>query len=231
MWKRQLLVIILVIFINCVVIYAQTNNELNDSLEVLAGNEVRDVEIDGDYVWVVTDQGVNRYDLEKKRWQLFTTADGLISNQVTCIDVERKEGIFGQKSGQYVWFGTDSGICVYDKKSETWERYSQQDGLSNNRVKKISAYGRTVWIITASGISVYDKKKNRWQSYQTLKGVPDADMTCVYHDRRSVRLAKNYHRKSAAVQLCHNSERGQTVLEILVVTWVLGCGQEKASMT
>jgi len=186
MWKKQLLVTILVIFINFVVIYAQTNNELDDSFEVLAGNEVRDVEIDGDYVWVATDQGVNRYDLEKKQWRLFTTADGLISNQVTCIDVERKEGIFGQKSGQYVWFGTDSGICVYDKKSETWERYSQQDGLSDNRVKKISAYGRTVWIITASGISVYDKKKNRWQSYQTLKGVPDAEMTCVYHDRRSV---------------------------------------------
>ena len=187
MRKRQLLILIFVVLtiVSHAGIYAQTDNELDDSFEVLTGNEVRDVEIDGDYVWIATDQGVNRYDLKKKQWRLFTTADGLISNQVTCIDVERKEGIFGQKTGQYVWFGTDSGICVYDKKSGVWERYSREDGLADNRVKAISAYGRTVWIITASGVSVYDKKKNRWQSYQTLKGVPGAEITCVYHDWRS----------------------------------------------
>ncbi|MFQ6042666.1 MAG: hypothetical protein ACE5PV_17555, partial [Candidatus Poribacteria bacterium] len=186
MRERQLLIPILVIsIVFCAVAYAR-DNAVDNSLEVLAGNEVRDVEIDGDYVWVATDQGVNRYDLKRKQWRLFTTADGLISNQVACIDVERKEGILGQKSGQYVWFGTDSGICVYDKKSGAWERYSQEDGLVDNRVKAISAYGRTVWIITASGISVYDKKKDRWQSYQALKGVPGAEMTSVYHDRRSV---------------------------------------------
>jgi len=181
-----ILIIIVLILTSHAEIYAQTDNELDDSFDVLAGNEVRDVEMDDDYVWIATDQGVNCYDRKRKEWRVFTTADGLISNLVNCIDVERKEGIFGPKSGRYVWFGTDSGICVYDKKSGVWERYSQEDGLVNNSIKAISAYGRAVWIITASGVSVYDKKKNRWQSYQALKGVPGTDMTCVYHDRQAV---------------------------------------------
>ena len=186
MRKRQLLIFVLIISITFgAVVYAQTDNELDDSFDVLAGNEVRDVEMDDDYVWIATDQGVNRYDRKRKEWQVFTTADGLISNLVNCIDVERREGIFGPKSGRYIWFGTDSGICVFDKKEGTWERYSHEDGLVDNRVKAISDYGREVWIITPAGVSVYDKKKDRWQSYQALKGVPGADMTCVYHNRQA----------------------------------------------
>ena len=149
--------------------------------EVLIGNELRDIEMDEDYVWIATEKGVNRYDRESDEWKFYTIADGLVNNQVNCVAPERIEGILSQKSGDEVWFGTDSGVSVYYKETGSWQSFTTKDGLIHNKVNAISARGRDVWVATDKGVSVYDKKKDTWMSYGKFPGIPTSEVTSVYH--------------------------------------------------
>ena len=76
--------------------------EEKEPREVLIGNDLRDISMDEDYVWIATEKGVNRYDRVADEWKFFTVADGLVSNQVYCVAPERVEGILTQKSGNEV---------------------------------------------------------------------------------------------------------------------------------
>jgi len=149
--------------------------------EVLIGNELRDIAMDEDYVWVATEKGVNRYDRKSDEWKFFTISDGLISNQVNCVAPELVEGLLGRKSGDEVWFGTDSGVSVYYKKTGEWKSFTTKDGLIHNRVNVISARGNDVWIGTDKGASMYDKKKRLWMSYSNFPGIPTTKVTAIYH--------------------------------------------------
>ena len=86
----------------------------DERLNVLVGNEVRDIASDADDVWIATDKGVTRYHRATKKWSFLTISDGLISNNVRCISVERRFSLLGYKPGERVWFGTDSGISLYN---------------------------------------------------------------------------------------------------------------------
>jgi len=149
--------------------------------EVLIGNELHDIAMDEDYVWIATEKGVNRYDRKADQWKFFTVSDGLISNQVNCVAPEFVEGLLGRKSGDEVWFGTDSGVSVYNKKTGSWASFTTKDGLIHNKVNAISARGGDVWIGTDKGVSMYDKKKRLWMSYSNFPGILTAKVTAVYH--------------------------------------------------
>ena len=90
---------------------AEDEDEIGD---VLIVEDVRGVEIGGDYLWLSTGAGVSRYNFDAKTWDFFTTKDGLISNQVNCTAIEWKQGVFGRKPSGHVWFGTDSGLSIFD---------------------------------------------------------------------------------------------------------------------
>ncbi|MFC1714054.1 two-component regulator propeller domain-containing protein [Candidatus Poribacteria bacterium] len=157
------------------------NGEQQEPGEVLIGNELRDIEMDADHVWIATEKGVNRYDRKTDEWKFFTIANGLVNNQVNCIAPERIEGILAQKSGDEVWFGTDSGVSVYYKETGLWRTFTKKDGLIQNKVNAISARGRDIWIATDKGVSVYDKKKDTWMSYTKFPGISTSEVTSVYH--------------------------------------------------
>ncbi len=159
-------------------------SQVDEEVEVLAGDELRDVAMDETHVWVATAKGVNRYDRDARKWELFTTVDGLVSNDVNCIDVEWRKKLWGNRSGESVWFGTDSGISVYNKVTKKWQTFTIKDGLIDNNVKDISARKDYVWMATPKGVSVYDKKKGRWTHHQRLPGIVNGEITCIYHDYR-----------------------------------------------
>lgn len=162
-----------------------------DEINVLAGDKVRDIEADEKCIWVATSKGVNRFDFETKSWKLITTADGLVNNSVNCISVEWKEGFFGKSEGRYVWFGTDSGLSVYDKKTGEWEKFTVEDGLLDNTIRKISARSDDVWVVTGNGVSVYNKDNNKWTSYSSFPNMTGARITSVYHDYRYAWIGTN----------------------------------------
>ncbi|MDZ7271001.1 MAG: hypothetical protein ONB17_05245 [candidate division KSB1 bacterium] len=71
------------------------------------GAPVNRMTADTSAVWAATDKGVLQYDRKRKRWRLFTVEDGLPTNVVfsLCLD------------GDYIWFGTPSGLTRFYWKS------------------------------------------------------------------------------------------------------------------
>lgn len=71
------------------------NTDVNTNVNYIVANEM--------VVFVATDEGVLKYDRTRDYWKQFTMEDGLIANRVTAIQLE----------GDYVWFGTENGICRF----------------------------------------------------------------------------------------------------------------------
>jgi ligand-binding sensor domain-containing protein len=85
---------------------------------------VYDVEFADDAMWIATWSGVNRVKgnpRARKSWESFTTANtngGLIDNWVYAIEIGKDKR---------VWFGTESGISMYD--GQQWRGWNHSSGL------------------------------------------------------------------------------------------------------
>ncbi len=77
-------------------------------------------------------------------WRRYTTGDGLLSNKVNAIMVDRA----GNK-----WFGTDAGVSKLNADG-TWVNYTVKDGLADDRVNAIvQDRNGDLWFATEAGIS------------------------------------------------------------------------------
>ena len=180
-----------VLMISLFPVWNQSRADEAEISEILVGQDLRYVEVGGDYLWFATNKGVSRYNIDTKLWSSFTSKDGLISNQVNCIAIKWKEGVFRKNPTQRVWFGTDSGLSVYDMKDNSWQSYTVKDGLIANKIKCISARRDWIWVGTEQGASAYQRKKDRWQSYSTFSGIASPFVTAIYHDSAYVWIGTN----------------------------------------
>ncbi len=111
---------------------------------------IRDLHIDhGGRLWIATSRGgVARLDdpaAEHPRFFSYTTAQGLASNQVTCV-TEDQQG--------RVYIGTPQGVDRLDPTSGNVKHYTVADGLANNFVNV--AYrdrAGALWFGTLQGLS------------------------------------------------------------------------------
>ena len=123
------------------------------------GNEIRDLAVEGNYVWAATEGGAVRWNRTDGTYVKYTTADGLRSNTVRAVAVD---GV-GNK-----WFGTDSGLNKYD--GSTWTTYTSADGVWTLDVNAIAVDGNGhVWVGTNRGVSKYDG--STWASFTTADGL------------------------------------------------------------
>ena len=145
---------------------AQVFNIINYSTaDGLLSDAINCVEVEGTNfgVWVGTNNGLNKYD--GNSWVGFTTADGLVDNNVKAI-----AAVNGS-----VWVGTDFGVSQFDGSS--WTTYTTADGLALNRIADIAvAPDGEIWFAHASfsaGVSVFDGTS--WRTY----GSPDLPVSGV----------------------------------------------------
>ena len=83
------------------------------------GNTVVQVLVKGNYLWAVTEGGVVRWDMDTGSYQKYTTADGLINNNVSGMT----EDEFGN-----LWFVT-GGVTEYSGKS--WHSLPDINSINN----------------------------------------------------------------------------------------------------
>jgi hypothetical protein len=97
-------------------------------------------------LWFSSDQGAGC--LENGEWSLFTGADGLPYDKLTCV-ATGKDGT--------VWFGTKIGAIRYDGKS--WAYRQGKRWLPNDEVRAIAVDANGgAWIATAGGVArLYDR--------------------------------------------------------------------------
>jgi len=101
----------------------------------------------------------------------YTTADGLISDFVECIDVDVNDNI---------WFGTSVGAQGFNPSSFSWETYNLAGPLSgmvseNIKEIKLTKYPQTLgqeqfWIGTDFGVQVPNSNPS-WITYNNTNGL------------------------------------------------------------
>ncbi|MFQ5867108.1 MAG: OmpA family protein [bacterium] len=129
----------------------------------LTSNIVKCIAVDGDEIWIGTDNGVTRFNKKKNRWTTYTTATGLTSNQVNAILVD----------GDGVWFGTQAGASLFNKVKNNWISYTTREGLINDRVNALAVTDSDVWLGTEGGLSGFNKRNRSFTSYTTKEGLFD----------------------------------------------------------
>jgi hypothetical protein len=81
-----------------------------------------------------------------------------------------------------IYFGTNSGIAVFNKDSKTWSRISSVSGLPDNKIRIIGIDEGIIWVVTETGIASADIKLNDWQIHNFTEPITGLtfDEDCVW---------------------------------------------------
>lgn len=114
-------------------------------------------------VWLGTTNGVSLFD--GGQWQNFTTADGLVDNEVRAIAIDPQ----GRK-----WFGTANGVSAFDGRQ--WANYAPlTSSLVSNFVQTVAVDpANRLWFGYAErgqGVTMFDGQN--WTTYTTANGLAD----------------------------------------------------------
>jgi ligand-binding sensor domain-containing protein len=102
----------------------------------------------------------------------YTTVDGLLSDNVICLDVDASDAI---------WFGTQLGVSVFDGVTWTDHTVALDSGLVDNNILAIYvASSGDVWAGTDFGASVYSG--GSWTTYTTADGLGNNQIKCITED-------------------------------------------------
>jgi len=120
----------------------------------LPDDHVYSVLVDGDRIWVGTNNGLGLF--ENGKWKAFTTKDGLAHRAVLSLALDKRTGD--------VWAGTMGGLSrISGGRIDTFTQLNS--GLSNDVVYGVSVEGEHIWTATAAGASMLDLHTNQWSLY------------------------------------------------------------------
>lgn len=102
----------------------------------------------------------------------YTTTDGLLNNNVLCLDVA---------SSDVLWFGTQDGISVFDGNNWSSHTNATDPGLVDNNIQAVRVMSNgDVWAGTDFGACHFDG--NSWTSYTTADGLANNQIKCIEED-------------------------------------------------
>lgn len=108
------------------------------------------------FIWIGTEDGLNRYDGYNFSIYKHTKAAGTLSNsQVTCLF---------EDSDQNLWVGTTDGINIYDRRRDQFRRLytqSKKSSESNDFITTIlQDKAKNIWVSTYDGLKLYNSANN-----------------------------------------------------------------------
>jgi ligand-binding sensor domain-containing protein len=92
--------------------WQRDKNEWYSFPDLSFSGRIRDIGRTKNTVWFATDEGLLKFERDKNYWRLYTTTDGLISNNTFHVDPE----------GKSLWISTDLGITAFK-----WKRSGRLD--------------------------------------------------------------------------------------------------------
>jgi ligand-binding sensor domain-containing protein len=120
----------------------------------LPNNHVYCVLVDGDRVWVGTEDGLAVY--ENHAWKVYNTKDGLAHRAVLSLALDKRTGD--------VWAGTMAGLSrISGGRIDSFTQLNS--GLSNDVVYGVSVVGEEVWVATAAGGCKLNLRTGQWTLY------------------------------------------------------------------
>lgn len=138
-----------------------------DSITVLNRGFIRTIEEDkAGNIWIGTiGAGIIMLDASGKIIRTYTTKNSeLPANNV--------QTICAGQSGR-IWVGIHSaGLCLFDPKTGKFQRYAEQEGLSNAVIYKIlEDDAGKVWVSSNKGISSFDPSTSTFKNYYQYNGL------------------------------------------------------------
>jgi len=126
------------------------------------------LEDDQGILWCCTQgEGITYYDPRTQRYRNLRCNPG---DSCSLID-DHVNGVF-QDSRGHLWFATEGGLCLYDKKTGHFTRYTTRDGLPDNLVFKVLEDGRhNLWISTSKGLVCFDPETKDIKTYKISSGL------------------------------------------------------------
>lgn len=128
--------------------------------EFMPGYCIQDIELDGDYLWLGTDEGLIKFSKSGKQPPIvFTKKDGLIGNDVQAVKIYDNE----------MWIGTaDGGLSKFDGINFT--NYGSNEGLFDCRVMALDVNQDCVWLGLTTGLSKFTKKTEKFKNFELPGG-------------------------------------------------------------
>lgn len=159
----------------------------------LSSNMVYALQADGDYIWVGTDNGLDRINIVTNQIEHYrneiNNENSLPSNSILAIHKDRK-GI--------LWLATSFGLCRFDTRNNRFKNYYHNRSVTNsicdNYITSIAEdlQGR-IWIGTQNGLSVIEKNDSQNEiisSYYTDNSNPNSlssnNITTLYIDNSNL---------------------------------------------
>jgi ligand-binding sensor domain-containing protein len=139
--------------------------------QVLNGEQVQDMILYRDDLWIATKAGVIRYVTTSGESTQFTSASVLPSNKILAL-ITVPDG--------EIWVGTDgSGVGYFD--GTLWKSFTVQNGLADNTVTLLARDGNGfIWAGTSRGVSRFDGKQ--WHTFRTSDGLLSNQVLSMFVD-------------------------------------------------
>jgi ligand-binding sensor domain-containing protein len=129
----------------------------------LPNDHVFAVKVQGDRVWVGTENGLARIDKRTGRIRSWGEKDGLPFRVVSALDVDPKTGD--------LWLGLFGGGLARFSGGRFDHWHQLNSGLVNDVVYGVAVENDNVWAATTAGASRYNTKTGEWSIY-TEKNAP-----------------------------------------------------------
>lgn len=82
-------------------------------------------------LWIGTEVGLNKFNIEKETFIQYYDKDGLVSNYINSIIIDDNENI---------WLGTNKGLSKFIINENRFINFTERDGVSGNQFNKRAAY-------------------------------------------------------------------------------------------
>lgn len=134
--------------------------------------EPHDLVFDGDNAWIVglslgsEPDGINRWNLLNNEWQYYEARYNFGIYADDCHTVAA--------NNEYVFFGSEQGLIIYDKTTGRWNTLTISNGLESNKINHLFLKNNTLFIATDEGFNwLSPDDKNIQESEDTsLDNVP-----------------------------------------------------------
>ena len=175
----------------------------------LVDNNVIDLSVGKQYIWIATEGGVGRYDKIADRFEAYTKDNQLPSVDIRAVVENRSD----------VWIGTKNGISKHSILTDdrnAWETYNAAieilptvegkyaKSLKNDDVRCLAVDENRVWAGTKTGVSLYALRQGTWTTFTQDNGLASDEVSCIIIDNE---------------QVWFGSGRGVTVYDTLNETW------------
>ncbi|HEX6226438.1 MAG TPA: response regulator, partial [Chryseolinea sp.] len=132
-------------------------------------------------IWIASElNGLDRFDPATNTFTHFRSDSkpgSLSSNSIFSIYEDSKKRL---------WVGTNAGLNVFDRSTETFKSYSKIDGMPNDGVMGIQEeHGGVLWLSTNKGLSRFDPEKRAFKNFLETDGLQSDQFNRWAHFRLS----------------------------------------------